>query len=581
VEWLEQRLAPAAFLVTTTGDNGNDTTPTPGSLRAAIVGVNASADPSNTINFNIPGSGVQTITPPIELPRITNPVTINGYSQPGSSPNTLDKGDNATILIELNGSLLPANNSVAGLTIGAASATISGLVIDRVSSGNGIAYTGSGSVDVNGNFLGVDPTASTSRGNNYGFELTGGSSATIGGTTPAARNVISGNAFGIVSFPSNTLVEGNYIGTDAAGEAALGGGTGIYIGGPGATIGGTATAARNVISGNTGYGIYLAGSNGMVEGNYIGTDASGEAALGDGNGGIYVPGAAATIGGTATGARNVISANGADGILLTGPSGLIEGNYIGVDATGEKARGNHVYGLLVEQRASSTTIGGTAAGAANVISANGNDGIILNIVPNVLIAGNFIGTDAAGDIALGNRDSGVEVRSTSPSVTIGGTTAGALNVISGNGGYGIVLDGPDGLVQGNYVGVNEGGGSALGNELGGVFVGSGASSATIGGTSTAAAGNVISGNGGNGVLISADDNLVVDNQIGTAAFAAGSGPIPNAGDGIQLAAGADFNTVGGTSIQAINTIASNGGDGIDIQSASNNSIEWNLIGRNS
>jgi uncharacterized repeat protein (TIGR01451 family) len=588
IEWLEQRLALAPFLVTTTADNGDNTTPTPGSLRAAIVGVNASADPSNTIDFDIPGSGVQTITPPIELPTITNPVTINGYSQPGSSPNTntLDQGDNATILIELNGSALAGSNS-AGLTISAASATISGLVINSVSSGNGIAYTGSGTVDVNGTFVGVDPTASAARGNNWGVYLAGGSSETIGGTTAAARNVISGNAFGIVSFPPNTLVEGNYIGTNAAGQAAVGGGTGIYIGGTSATIGGTATGARNVISGNNGYGIYLAGSNGLVEGNYIGTDAAGEAALGNGNGGFNITGAAATIGGTTTAARNVISANGADGILISAPSGLIEGNYIGVDATGEKALGNRVYGVRVNGQASSTTIGGTAAGAGNVVSANGNDGIVLDAVANALIEGNFIGTNEAGDTALGNTDSGVDVRSTSPSVTIGGTTAGALNVISGNGGYGIMLGGPNGLVQGNYVGVSEGGGSALGNELGGVFVGSSASSATIGGTSTAAAGNVISGNEGsganegNGVLIESNGNLVVGNDIGTAAFAAGGGPVPNAGDGIQLAPGADFNTIGGTSVPAINYIASNGGDGIDIQSASNNTIYWNLIGRNS
>src|SRR5713226_2668330 len=115
-------MAGATFTVTTTADNGSNSSPTPGSLREAIVNGNAVC--GGTINFNIPGSGVQTITPPASLPDITAPVTIDGYTQPGASPNTLGNGDNAVLLIELNG------NGGSGLSITTANCTVRGLVIN-------------------------------------------------------------------------------------------------------------------------------------------------------------------------------------------------------------------------------------------------------------------------------------------------------------------------------------------------------------------------------------------------------------------------------------------------------------------
>src|SRR5947209_13580542 len=94
----------ATFHVTTTADNGDNSNPTPGSLRKAIKDANANPG-LDTIDFNIPGTGVHTISPPTPFANITDPVIIDGYTQLGTSPNTLAMGDNAVLLIELNGSL--------------------------------------------------------------------------------------------------------------------------------------------------------------------------------------------------------------------------------------------------------------------------------------------------------------------------------------------------------------------------------------------------------------------------------------------------------------------------------------------
>src|SRR5205807_1996407 len=86
---------------------------------------------TDTINFNIPGAGVHTISPASALPTITDPVTIDGYTQPGASMNTLANSDNAVLLIELNGA--SAGTSSIGLLFFAANCVVKGLVINRFS----------------------------------------------------------------------------------------------------------------------------------------------------------------------------------------------------------------------------------------------------------------------------------------------------------------------------------------------------------------------------------------------------------------------------------------------------------------
>jgi hypothetical protein len=184
--------SPMTFTVTNTNDSGT------GSLRQAILDANSMG--GGTIQFNIPGAGVHTISPLTVLPNITQSVTIDGYTQPGSSQNTNPPtmGINAVILIELSGTMA---GNVNGLTITASNCIVRGLVINSFQH-DGIDIQGStsnGNV-IEGNFIGTN-TAGTaalpngSAGNGgviLGFNGDA-TNTTIGGTTPDARNLISGN----------------------------------------------------------------------------------------------------------------------------------------------------------------------------------------------------------------------------------------------------------------------------------------------------------------------------------------------------------------------------------------------------
>src|SRR6185503_12505247 len=197
--------------VTNTNDSGS------GSLRQALLDANNNAGPQ-TIAFNIPGAGVHTIAPLSALPQVTDSVIIDGYTQPGSSVNTLARGDNALLLIELNG-----GNSGNGLDIHADNCTVRGLIVNRAT-GMGIDLWSSNNL-IEGNFIGTNATGTNSLGNAVGVRVisSGAANNTIGGTTAAARNVISGNGYGVFAAfnPLGTKVQGNYIGTNAAGTAVL------------------------------------------------------------------------------------------------------------------------------------------------------------------------------------------------------------------------------------------------------------------------------------------------------------------------------------------------------------------------
>jgi uncharacterized protein (TIGR03437 family) len=425
----------ATFTVTNTNDSG------PGSLRQAIIDANANAG-LDTINFNT-GSGVQTIQPTSALPTITSPVTIDGTSQPGYAGSPL---------IELNG--VSAGVGSFGLRITAGSSTVRGLVINRFTppSGGGISLATAGGNVIAGNYIGTDVSGAANLGNdnNFGVFIGLAPNNTIGGTATSARNVISGNFFGIVisgSSPTGNLVQGNYIGTDVTGAADLGNtndGVSVLFS-PNNTIGGTAVGARNVISGNDSFGIYISGSGArgnLAQGNYIGTDATGAAALGNNNSNVSifeVP--SNTIGGTVAGARNVISGNDGFGIGITGigaRSNLVQGNYIGTDATGAASLGNSADGVIIANEANNA-VGGTTSGAGNTIAFNGGDGVNVFSGINNAILSNSIHSNTGLGIDLGtigvtandacDPDTGANNQQNFPALTLASTTSiqGTLN----------------------------------------------------------------------------------------------------------------------------------------------------------
>ncbi len=402
-----------SFVVTTASDTGQ------GSLRWAIQTANTTPG-LNIITFNIPGIGVHTITPLTALPEITDPVVIDGYSQPGSHPNTNGPGlgSNALLLIELNCTNVNPGTGGVGIMIRNGNCTIRGLVINRTPNAGVMMVYGSNNV-IEGNFIGTDPIGTVAMGNVYGIVVeTPGSNYRIGGTSPAARNVISGNtsngiAFGILSAGgSSHFVQGNLIGTNAAGTAALPNGIGLQIAynTSGVLVGGNTPGARNVISGNT-FGISISGASShvlhtRVQGNFIGTDVTGTSGLGNIQDGIDLDGVNTIIGGT-TGEGNVISANGHYGLSIFGAdSSVVQGNYIGTDVTGAQPLGNHDGGISLV--GNDLMIGGATAGAGNTIMFNGTSqnqrpGVgVVGSSYRIAILGNSIYSNAGLGIDLGN-----------------------------------------------------------------------------------------------------------------------------------------------------------------------------------
>jgi titin len=341
-----------------------------------------------------------------------------------------------------------ANNNAGVIITGAGNL----IGISNVISGNlhdGIIMTAGASGNlVLGNIIGLSAAGTNALPNGAnGIEVSGSLSNIIGGSVSTSRNVISGNnANGVlittVADAFNTIC-GNYIGTDVTGEKAVANiQAGVCVGGCSNVVGGVPGAGGNVISGNGQQGVFLAGNNGnvtgnLVLGNLIGLDATGANGLGNANVGIGISGAANNqIGGTNAAARNVISANGSastfGGVYLSfaGTTGnRLQGNYIGTDASGTVALGNGDDGIYLIQ-AATNFIGGSAAGAGNLIAANAIDGIYLTNASWNVIQGNYIGTKADGVSALGNTYNNVEIDANATNNTVGGSVPGAGNHIA-------------------------------------------------------------------------------------------------------------------------------------------------------
>lgn len=500
-----------SFVVTSANNHGT------GSLREAIVNANATVG-ADTIVFNIPGPGVKVINVLIALPEIVDPVMIDATTQPGYS---------GTPLIEIDGSALGSNGN--GLLIRAGGSTVRGLSITNFRGGFGIWLNGCDNNLIQANYLGVGADGTTARQNFRGVVLSNSSNNVIGGTTAAARNVVSGNgASGIDITGNSNVVQGNFVGTNAAGTAALPqpGGVTVNSSSTNNLIGGTAAGAGNLISGHQ-FGIQATGTGTTIQGNLIGTDVTGTNKIPNGNG-VQAIGLNILIGGPTPGARNVISGNQGDGVYSRGAGNKVQGNYIGTDITGTLPLGNDGNGVIAGENA---LIGGTEPEARNIISASGNFASNVALGHNnsgsaAIVQGNYIGTDVTGTRALRGTAAGITIISNNH--IIGGFVAGARNVISGNT-VGIQLGSFSGgavgnLIQGNLIGVNAPGTGAVPNTQDGIGI-SGAVNNTIGGTQSEAA-NKIAFNGGAGVSIS----------TGTGNVVRGNSIFSNAGVGIDLGA---------------------------------------------
>ena len=317
---------------------------TGGDCATGTVGLDA-------IAFNL-GAGTPTIsvTGP-NLPFITEPVDIDG-------------GTGGATRVELDGTAAGVGST--GLTIQAGGSTVRSLVINRFG-GNGIALMTGGGNAVENCYIGTDAAGTADLGNALdGVLIQTSNGNTIGGTVANTGNVISGNnsrGIEISAAATGNTVRGNYIGTNAAGTSDLGNALdGVLIFGANNTVGGISAADRNIISGNDSNGVRLDGgvaTGNTVEGNYIGTDVNGTADLGNTLDGVLIFAASSnTVGGTISGARNVISGNNNWGVRIVGAASnnSIQGNYIGTNASGTAARGNSFDGVAIYS--SNNTAGG-------------------------------------------------------------------------------------------------------------------------------------------------------------------------------------------------------------------------------
>ncbi|MFZ1701512.1 MAG: hypothetical protein WBO10_04225 [Pyrinomonadaceae bacterium] len=562
----------ATFTVTNASDTGA------GTLRQAILDANA-ATGTDTINFAI-GTGSVEINLDTTLPTVTDPVVIDGTTQPGFAGSPL-------IILRRNNAPVATN----GLQISGGNSTVRSLALMRFR--DGVVLEMAGGNTITGCFLGIDPrnessTLSGTTGN--GILINNSPNNTIGGNSVSLRNVIgrsTSDGIEITGAASiGNIISGNYIGILSNGtDVARNLQNGVFINDSSNNrIGGTALDERNLISGHTDLGqpvdlqagIQISGtgaSGNVVQGNYIGTDATGSS-IKPNSFGIWLNGASNnTIGGTTgttpggpcTGACNLISGNRREGVAINlnvfaqnAASNVIEGNFFNLNPSGMSLlvapSPGPGYSISIIN-GPNTRVGGTSPASRNVIVSTADNVLITNS-SGCVVKANFIGTNSTGTSALGNAVAGVTVQTvpggtgTATSNSIGGTTVGERNLISGGNQTGIILAGTSNTVQGNYIGTDVTGALDLGNAQDGILAGG--SFGTIGtATGTTRAGactggcNVISGNGRDGVRIQsslASSNRVDYNYIGL--NAEGLEAMSNDGSAINLLNSTNNNIIG-------------------------------------
>ncbi|HEV2693860.1 MAG TPA: immunoglobulin domain-containing protein [Verrucomicrobiae bacterium] len=370
----------------------------PGSLRQALLDGNASSLYPRTVVFQIPGSAPFTIKPLTLFPAITNSMSIDATTQPGYSNQPV---------IQVDGGSLPKKATGDGLVITASGCTVKALDISGFPD-NGITLSnGTGNV-IQGNFIGCAPNGTT-------------------------KNEANGRN-GIMIYNSSANI-----------------------------IGGTNAFTRNVVVDSLTDGIHLEGaraSSNQVLGNFIGLDSTGRIPEGIAGNGIVVSNAPSNIiGGTNSGAGNVISSQGGDGLYIGGSNAcfnMVVGNLIGTDVTGTNNSQCNGNGITIFN-APSNTVGGVTLAAANVIAFNQQNGIAITgpAASNNLVLGNFIGTDRTGTLNLKNNSAGVYLAGTSNNV-VGGKTSDAANTIAFNNQSGVIVSSGQCAIMGNSLYSNGG-----------------------------------------------------------------------------------------------------------------------------
>jgi CSLREA domain-containing protein len=553
-------------------------------LPEAINAVNGGSG-EQTISFDLP-PGSLTISPTDlnPLPPIIRDVYIDGTSQPGYTGTPIVQLDGSAMVFPPGSADGLAVTSGIGGDTGTDGTTILGLSITGFV-GSGISLDDPDGSVVQGNYIGVAPDGTPVGNGSGGVGLDAGvavrsSNNLIGGTTASTRNVISGNAGAGIEFIDGTgnVVIGNRIGTSPAGDEAV----------PNAQdgiafedvsfqyIGGTAPGEGNLISGNGENGILLNSgfefAAARFQGNIIGLAADGTTPLPNGAAGVFIDSVdEVLLGGTAPRSGNVISGNGGTGVdVQLSDDVLIQGNIIGLNAAGTAGAPNGASEVIVDSGSDRIRIGGTTAGARNVISGGiSGYGILVDGANNAVIQGNFIGTDKAGEVGLGNGD-GINLTSGASGNTIGGVVAGARNVISGNNAVGVRLDlaGSNNRVVGNSIGTDKDETDLIPNDIGIELDGT---ADTIIGSTSPGAGNVIGGSLDTGILVflgGSNSNTIAGNFVGT-----------NRSDTIDLGNDDGIRFVNGSSdnnlIGPDNVFAHNTGEGIELDDGVGNRISAN------
>ncbi len=400
-----------------------------------------------------------------------------------------------------------------------------------------------------------------------------------GGASEIRALGINNCALGIVYNTPNNKLKGCYIGLGLDGVTDSGNnGHGIIINptSTGNIIGGTTLAERNIISGNNnGHAIIVTASSGnYIIGNYLGTNAAGSAAVANSFMGVQMDNSSNnTIGGASLDSSNLISGNGQTAIQIIGGNfNRILGNTIGLQADKSSALGNSGSGIYLNNT-NFTQIGGIGALSGNIISSNNSIGINIENSRSTSIKSNIIGTSQNTQLARGNMANGIQLTNSRQTI-IGGDHLTEGNIISCSSGAGINFEGGGSnktIVKGNYIGTDNTGTLALGNNVIGVILKS--DSCTIGGPILGEGNVIVDSKIFCGLLIAdASANTVIGNSIGIGAD--GSTAIPNKTDGINISVETNGKFCSNNIVQ-FNTIAFNNDHGINVGKALNNNINNN------